>query len=131
MPIMLLTAGLFGTKLRQMTRKRTTVFFFASWALVVLPALCTAGAVGHACDCGVSFECRHESDCSSDPCSELTARRPERDNDVANAVPLVMACASFAAGIPQRAGVDVRESFSEPPSTRNLPYPPGDVPLLI
>lgn len=68
-----------------------------SWALVGLPALCTAGALDHPCarqEAGKSNDpchsedenddgCTHESDCVHDPCSELNIRT-ERDEFVAD-----------------------------------------------
>ena len=120
------------------------------WALVGLPTLCIAGALPHDCACGDSRAsaepsdctheqphcshngaCNHESDCGSDPCSKLTASRPEQYNDVAETVPLVVACPSFAASVSQRASLNVRESFSERVPGKNLPYPSSDLPLLI
>ena len=130
-PMMLLTAIPFGTKLKHMARRHTTGCLLALWAFLVLPAFCTAGAIGHACDCGVSAECRHESDCSRDPCNNLTVSRPERNNGVAKIVPLVAACPSFAPGVQQIASLDVRKSFSERLTRKNLPYLVSDLPLLI
>jgi len=103
----------------------------ALWALLVLPTLCTAGMIGHACDCGVASQCEHESDCSDDPCNQLTARRSQQNSDLAKTVPLVESYTSSADSVPHKSSLDVRECFSERISRKNLPYPPCDLPLLI
>ncbi len=105
--------------------------FLALWALLVLPSLCTAGVIGHACGCGEASECEHESDCSDDPCNQLTARRSEQNNEMAETVPLAVSYTSFAVNLSRKSSLDMRERFSERVSGKNLPYPPGDLPLLI
>ena len=130
-PMMLLTVVSLVTKLQHMARRQTIGIFLALWALLVLPVLCTAGMIGHACDCGLSAECGHETDCSDDPCNQLTARRSGQNNDVANTVPLVVCSPSFAVSVPRKSSLDMRERFSERVSRRNLPYPACDLPLLI
>lgn len=44
------------------------------WALVAMPALCTGGVLLHPCDCGHADECRHESECATDPCGTVVTR---------------------------------------------------------
>jgi hypothetical protein len=83
--------------------RKLVLFVVAIWALQVLPALCIAGVLTHACaphksaphdsgphesgppahPCHDEKEngCEHESDCSQDPCSNLTVRH-ERDDSI-------------------------------------------------
>ncbi|MFQ5495256.1 MAG: hypothetical protein ACE5EX_07720 [Phycisphaerae bacterium] len=114
-----------------MARRHGTGCFLALWAFLALPALCTAGVLGHACDCGGSSECRHESDCSSDPCRKLAASRPGQDNDMAKSMPLFVGFPSLAACVSQMDSLGVRESVPEGAPPTNLPCPPTDLPLLI
>ena len=130
-PMMWLTVVSLVTKVEPMARRQTIGIFLALWALLVLPVLCTAGMIGHACDCGLSAECGHETNCSNDPCNQLAARRSGQNDGIAETVPLVVSYSSFAVGVPQKSSLDIRECFCERASRRNLPYPDCDLPLLI
>jgi len=50
---------------------RTTITTLAIWALFLAPFLCGMGVLAHTCICEDSTECRHELDCSTDPCQIL------------------------------------------------------------
>ena len=43
----------------------------AIWTLCLAPFLCGMGILAHTCICEDSTECRHELDCSADPCQIL------------------------------------------------------------
>lgn len=74
-----------------MNRRMWTIFF-PVWALLVLPALCTAGVMTHPCAPHEPNQpahqshgedengCPHESDCSQDPCSGLNVRNEGQDS---------------------------------------------------
>lgn len=130
--MMLLTPALLRARLRQMGRRETTGILTVLWALAVLPALCTAGVICHACDCGESSECRHECDCSTDPCKQLTIARSERyDHLVTPVVPDHVACPLSFMNNPRPVYLELREISAARLFHENLPYPPSDVPLLI
>lgn len=126
-----LTMVFFGATLKQMARRDTTGVFFAAWALLVLPALCTGGAVGHSCDCSVASSCPHETDCPSDPCSQLTLVRAQRGNEVVLAGPTPVAYPSLCVILPQPFSAESADRVFEATAQPTLPYPPSDVPLLI
>jgi hypothetical protein len=46
------------------------------WTLVVVPALCPAGLLVHACPEDSSTSCTHEDDCAADPCLLSQATTP-------------------------------------------------------
>lgn len=84
--------GLFGTIDLKLMFRRLWTITIASWALVGLPSLCTAGVLTHPCEPEESHHpvrhshdeneggCHHESDCAQDPCSELTVRIDRDDS---------------------------------------------------
>jgi len=60
---------------------RFTWSLFLALMLLVAPALCVSGLVGHESGCGrggTESQCQHEKSCSHDPC-ELLAPTSERD----------------------------------------------------
>ena len=50
---------------------RTFITTLAIWTLCLAPFLCGMGILAHTCICEDSTECRHELDCSADPCQIL------------------------------------------------------------
>ena len=61
---------------------RILLLLVAVWAVIGAPALCSVGAVAHACACEEEPACDHECDCDADPCSELVFRKDESDSPV-------------------------------------------------
>ncbi len=47
---------------------RNSITALALWALFLAPFLCGLGVLTHSCICDDSSECRHELECSTDPC---------------------------------------------------------------
>ena len=58
---------------------RNGIAALAFWALLLAPFLCGLGVLAHSCICDDSTECRHELDCSSDPCQILALRSTHQD----------------------------------------------------
>lgn len=102
------------------------------WALLLSPALCEGGLLGHPCDCDEHEVCHHEDGCATDPCADVV--RP--DDDVA---PFLAAAADGPTGF--TASVQVDQTIPELPQrhrrpppdepSRGRPYPDSDLPLLI
>lgn len=130
-PMILLTLIFVRTTLEQMARRDTTSVCFAAWALLLLPALCTGGAVGHACECGDADSCCHETDCPSDPCSQVTAVRAQRSSELVLTGPTPVTCSLLCVILPQSFSVETTDRAFEVLAQPTLPYPPSDVPLLI
>ena len=63
---------------------RNGIAVLAFWALLLAPFLCGLGVLAHSCICGDSTECRHELDCSSDPCQILARRTTDQDDKQGN-----------------------------------------------
>jgi len=63
---------------------RNGIAVLAFWALLLAPFLCGLGVLAHSCICGDSTECRHELDCSSDPCQILARRTTDQDGKQGN-----------------------------------------------
>ena len=61
-----------------MTMLRLFTAAILTLVVLTLPALCAAGVLIHACDCGEIGGCSHEEDCSSDPCLD-PAQVPHSD----------------------------------------------------
>ena len=123
---------------------RIGTIFLPVWALLVLPALCTAGVLTHPCaphgpnqPAHQSHDedengCPHESDCSQDPCSELNVRNEGRDSyaQVLTVHVVLLAEPSRTNGDADRRDflLAVRFVILTLP---NLPCPEGVLPLLI
>jgi hypothetical protein len=58
---------------------RNGIAALAFWALLLAPFLCGLGVLAHSCICDDSAECRHELDCSADPCQILALRTTNQD----------------------------------------------------
>lgn len=111
--------------------------------LQVLPSLCAAGVIAHACgcadvmgcesacECETDAACHHEANCAEGPCSTLVTR-PEREEPhlttLAEAPVSIAHCSSEATV--SRALIYAC-SWTESPPCGNLPYPPSDLPLLL
>ncbi|MBZ0270048.1 hypothetical protein K8I85_18000 [bacterium] len=61
---------------------RLALVLTALWAVTFAPALCATGVLAHECPCADERACEHESDCDTDPCSDLLLRRDEARHDV-------------------------------------------------
>jgi len=115
-----------------MTRRLMTDLFVALWALLALPALCTAGVIGHSCDCDHSTECAHEAECPSDPCSQLKVGRPQGSREPATVAAFhSVAWAGSILDVQGNSPLEIRDRSYEPVGRKNLPYPPCDLPLRI
>lgn len=118
---------------KSMDRDHAFGFLVAVWALLVMPALCTAGFIEHPCDCGNTTGCTHEADCGGDPCSIVTLRH---DNGAAKGTDLVPTLALFVLLPPASAvtlsvqGAHKTETY-EPPLRARLPYPALTAVLLV
>ena len=71
-----------------MTRSDLTSTVIALWAFVAMPALCTVGVVEHACSCCPDSHVGHESQCESDPCSQLVVREDDAANAASDPAPV-------------------------------------------
>jgi hypothetical protein len=101
------------------------------WAFLLLPGLCGAGLLSHACANDESADCRHEEACAQDPCSVLTIRTvPTESARVPN----------LEVAVPPMAVLVIQvDPFSPPgrslifelPAHRNIPVRPTDLPFLI
>jgi hypothetical protein len=70
------------------------------WTFALTPALCAAGALLHACECGDEDEaCGHEERCSTDPCNRLIAR-PESSTSLDPPHPEPLAIPALLSGAP-------------------------------
>jgi len=63
---------------------RNGIAALAFWALLLAPFLCGLGVLAHSCVCEDSTECRHELDCSTDPCRVLALRSTHQDGKQGN-----------------------------------------------
>ena len=103
---------------------------FVFWVFLLVPGLCGAGFLSHACADDASADCTHEETCAQDPCSMLTIRTGPtelaRESDLAAvAPPLVVQLHSFELSIRSRVAVPENHHF------HNIPLPAADLPLLI
>lgn len=71
-----------------MSSKRTVVVAVL-WAVLLGPAACLAGVLGHACPSCPESSCGHEIGCASDPCTTLLVpvSSPRSDDDGARHAP--------------------------------------------
>jgi len=63
---------------------RNGIAALAFWALLLAPFLCGLGLLAHSCICEESTECRHELECSTDPCQILALRSTHQDGKQGN-----------------------------------------------
>jgi len=59
---------------------RNSIITLALWALFLAPLLCGSGFLTHSCLCDDSNECRHELQCSTDPCQILALGSTSHNN---------------------------------------------------
>ncbi|MFQ5412716.1 MAG: hypothetical protein ACE5EC_10480 [Phycisphaerae bacterium] len=112
--------------------KRIGTILIAVWALLLMPALCTAGVLLHACECGAETGCSHETDCSDDPCGTLvTSGRTQRMlvEFMPATLPSPVCCAS--SDDPDHASDQFRMEERQPLPCPHLPFPMSDIPLLV
>jgi len=124
--------------------RRMWTIMFPVWALVGLPALCTAGVMSHPCHpCEADPPahrshsedengCPHESDCAQDPCSELNVRNEGQDSHA----PFLSAELVFLAEPSQPNDESRRCNLLHTSrfvvlALPNLPCPESTLPLLI
>lgn len=112
--------------------KRLLAISVAVWALVMLPALCMGGVIGHSCDCASEELCRHEIDCDDDPCGQLSSAPRQRGaapDTLAHHTPI----AAHAAAPVHSLGSLGRGPEAPPPPRQcaGIPFAPSDTPLLI
>jgi len=105
---------------------RVMTLLMLIWGLLAVPALCTAGALLHPCECGAVIGCAHEEQCSEDPCSDLLAPPNNESHDLQAAVAANPAC-SFIPLVLVEEPVVVSVLLV----TTNLPCPTSVLPLLI
>lgn len=118
---------------------RGSAILFSIWALVLLPALCMGGLIGHACDCAsdghsqlADSDCGHEEACDDDPCGQLSAATRQRT--LAFEVVLVHCVAQDErAGSPWSCDASGCSSQEYSPILQEVrrPYAPSDIPLLV
>ena len=60
-----------------LSMERTVTLLAAVWTFTVLPSLCTSGLLVHPCDCDSPSGCRHETECSDDPCCAAVIVQPD------------------------------------------------------
>jgi hypothetical protein len=104
------------------------------WAFVVVPTLCPAGVLVHACpeEEATTTACAHEDDCDADPCLQAStlSERPAPKNLIAIALvatPVVITV--LATKSPTDETADAQRSRIPGPNA--APFPPGAQPLLI
>lgn len=109
-------------------------FLLLVWAFVVVPTLCPAGVLVHACheEEATTTACAHEDDCDADPCLQAStlSERPVTKNLNALALvatQVVIHVISTESPTDETAGA-VRSSY---PTPNAAPFPPGAQPLLI
>lgn len=112
-----------------MMRIMTTIL--ALGLVVVLPALCAAGAIAHPCNCGPAAGCHHESDCADDPCGNDVVVSRSQGRHIDSALPIAIAA---TCGVSSNAAADTLASANvdaEAPPGVGFPLHASDVPLLI
>lgn len=109
-----------------MRRGYATKLTVLLWTLVAGPALCVAGALEHPCDCPNGFNCPHESDCESDPCSMVVLR--EDDTSTPSESPEL--CGIAADDLRPSALLIDLCAADRPPESRGSP-PPSALPKTI
>lgn len=124
--------------------RRAWIILFPAWAMVVLPALCTAGILNHPCsgdDCDQPVHrsheqnergCPHESDCAQDPCHGLTACPQQKDSyaHILNSASAFL-FAPLVAVESAQPSYFFRAVYFAVLTLPNLPYPESAFPLLI
>lgn len=110
--------------------------------LLVVPALCMGGVVVHDCECAAEItcscetncehktECGHEDECPGESCT-IRVVSPQRQHDHIGAARPDTSMALISSVVKQSRGESVYARMLELPGTRELPFPPSDLPLLI
>lgn len=114
-------------------------------SLFVLPTLCLAGVMSHACECECDTElgfpcetscdhessCRHESGCADDPCSIRVVRPERQDLDLSVCLPVAV-CLMGAGAESSDPPVGVSRGSWLDGLRREYPFHfDSDLPLLI
>lgn len=112
-------------------------------SLLADPALCMGGAITHACECGSEplcgcdtecdheDGCGHEGGCPDDPCSIRVIRPERQDEIVITDYQPAVSTAILAAPMMQPSVQTARADAREMRGSKQLPFPPSDLPLLI
>ena len=110
--------------------KSWALLLIVSWILVLVPAACLSGVLGHGCADHGEDLCGHETNCSDDPCHTFTPPLKSRFDDEplpANDMPLLDPAGATAADFDcdqRRSGVRTA------PDPTSLPVPAAALPLL-
>jgi hypothetical protein len=106
-----------------MRRIHAAALSIAMWTFVAMPALCVAGAVEHACNCGLDSHCEHESQCESDPCSQVVVRKDDAPSPATHPAPayFVVLPADVEAATPSAVVNPCAPRCSDQPSRRTFP----------
>jgi hypothetical protein len=131
--LMLTTLGRRTRLLDSMGRVHAAKLFVLLWALLAMPALCTAGLLSHQCDCGNATGCTHESDCGSDPCRIVALRHDDGSAKGTDLVPALVSLVLLTPASPIAFAVEEALAIGayEPPLRAHLPYPALTTVLLI
>ena len=117
-----------------MDMNRSLRLFLVLWTFVVVPTLCPAGVLVHACheEESSSTSCSHEDDCDADPCLQASTpgERPIAKNLIA--FDLVEAPVSlWFAGAESATAESIDPRHANFPRPNAAPFLPGAQPLLI
>lgn len=88
-----------------------------------VPALCMAGTLVHECECDTAINCAHEDDCADDPCGDSLGLPNSTASE--DGAPSLAPALDPPLETPRaaRPGQEIR-------TRDNLPFPPGQLPLL-
>lgn len=113
---------------KQMFGPRTAILA-ACWTFLLAPILCGAGMLEHPCDCSPAG-CSRESDCATDPCDQVVARKDDAPHADAATCLAATPVVPEPVGAEPSAGVGLALSWAglEPAHSRLIHD--SDLPLL-
>ena len=111
--------------------KRILTTILSLGLVAVMPTLCAAGLITHACECGSVSGCHHESGCADDPCSSnmVTGRTESKVLDSALALMAAAPCGDLLSD-DASCRPSVNLDVGAPPGA-GCPLHASDVPFLI